>query len=211
MSSSVSIVMWWSAGSGTSIRASVVSARLSVTVTPLRTSRAASFTRAGVRRFGAPRCPPSSQRPQFETRSKRARNSRAVISAPVNPGIAERWLSNDDWAHFRAWAGHPDADTVIAELEANDSLTPALNYYRANIPPESWLSAGRQLPPIQSPTMGVWSSGDIALTERQMTNSAENVTAPWRYERLDGPGHWMQLEAPDEVSRLLIDFLPTEG
>jgi hypothetical protein len=56
--------------------------------------------------------------------------------------------------------------------------------------------------------MGVWSSGDIALTERQMTNSAENVTGPWRYERLDGPGHWMQLEAPDEINRLLIDFLP---
>ena len=34
-------------------------------------------------------------------------------------GIAERWLSNDDWAHFRAWARHPDADAVIAELEAN--------------------------------------------------------------------------------------------
>jgi pimeloyl-ACP methyl ester carboxylesterase len=59
--------------------------------------------------------------------------------------------------------------------------------------------------------MGVWSSGDMALTERQMTNSAENVAGPWRYERLDGPGHWMQLEAPDDVTRLLIDFLPNEG
>ena len=126
-------------------------------------------------------------------------------------GIAEKWLSNDDWAHFRAWARHPDADAVIAELEANESLTPALNYYRANVPPDSWLRPGRELPPIQAPTMGVWSSGDMALTERQMTNSAENVAGPWRYERLDGPGHWMQLEAPDEVSRLLIDFLPSEG
>jgi pimeloyl-ACP methyl ester carboxylesterase len=125
-------------------------------------------------------------------------------------GIAERWLSDDDWANFRRWAGHPDADAVIAELESGGSLTPALNYYRANVPPESWLSPGRQLPPIQAPTMGVWSSGDMALTERQMTNSAENVAGPWRYERLDGPGHWMQLEAPDEVSRLLIDFLPGE-
>ena len=124
-------------------------------------------------------------------------------------GIAERWLSNDDWAHFRAWARHPDADAVVAELEANGSLTPALNYYRANVPPESWLRPWRQLPPIQAPTMGVWSSGDVALTERQMMNSAENVAGAWRYERLDGPGHWMQLEAPDDVSRLLIDFLPT--
>ena len=56
--------------------------------------------------------------------------------------------------------------------------------------------------------MGVWSSGDIALTEAQMTGSAAFVTGPWRYERLDGVGHWMQLEAPEEVNRLLLDFLP---
>ncbi len=28
------------------------------------------------------------------------------------------------------------------------------------------------------------------------------------YERIDGPGHWMQLEAPAAVSELLLDFLP---
>jgi pimeloyl-ACP methyl ester carboxylesterase len=123
-------------------------------------------------------------------------------------GIAEEWLSANGWANFRAWSRHPDADAVVAELKANRSLTPALNYYRANLPPEAWLRPGRELPPINMPTMGVWSSGDIALTERQMTDSALNVAGSWRYERLDGPGHWMQLEVPDAVNRLLIDFLP---
>ena len=124
------------------------------------------------------------------------------------PGIAERWLSDDGWANFRAWAGHPDTDQVIAELEANGSLTPALNYYRANVPPESWVGPPLQLPPVQAPTMGIWSSGDVALTEVQMTDSARSVAGPWRYERLDGPGHWMQLEAPADVNALLLDFLP---
>jgi pimeloyl-ACP methyl ester carboxylesterase len=124
------------------------------------------------------------------------------------PGVAEEWLSADGWANLRAWGGHPDSDAVIAELEASGSLTPALNYYRANVPPRTWLSPGRPLPPIAAATMGVWSSGDMALTERQMTNSAQHITGEWRYERLDGPGHWMQLEAPDEVNRLLLDFLP---
>jgi pimeloyl-ACP methyl ester carboxylesterase len=123
-------------------------------------------------------------------------------------GVAEQWLSANGWANFRAWSRHPDADAVIAEVEAGGSLTPGLNYYRANLPPEVWLSPGRQLPPISAPVMGVWSSGDIALTERQMTNSAQNVAGDWRYERLDGCGHWMQLEAPDELNRLLIEFLP---
>ena len=124
------------------------------------------------------------------------------------PGIAERWLADNDWANFRTWAHHPDADQVIAELEATGSLTPGLNWYRANIPPESWVAPRLTLPPVQAPTLGVWSTGDIALTETQMTDSAENVSGPWRYERLDGPSHWMQLDAPDQVSELLLDFLP---
>jgi pimeloyl-ACP methyl ester carboxylesterase len=122
-------------------------------------------------------------------------------------GVAERWLSDDDWHNFRTWASHPDTDQVIADLEANGSLTPGLNWYRANVPPESWVGPPIQLPPVQAPTMGVWSTGDIALTEKQMTDSAASVAGPWRYERLDGPGHWMQLEAPDAVNALLLDFL----
>ncbi|WP_422394933.1 alpha/beta fold hydrolase [Nocardia vulneris] len=28
-----------------------------------------------------------------------------------------------------------------------------------------------------------------------------------RYERLDGVGHWLQLEAPDKLNELLVGFL----
>jgi pimeloyl-ACP methyl ester carboxylesterase len=124
------------------------------------------------------------------------------------PGIAERWLSEDDWVNLRKWSGHPDAGGMIADLEAHGSLTPGLNWYRANVPPEVWVGPPVQLPPVQAPVMGIWSTGDPALSEVQMTDSAGNVAGPWRYERLDGPGHWMQLEAPDEVNALLLDFLP---
>ena len=55
--------------------------------------------------------------------------------------------------------------------------------------------------------MGVWSSGDRALTEEAMTGSAAHVTGAWRYERLDGVGHWMQLDAPEALNALLLDFL----
>jgi pimeloyl-ACP methyl ester carboxylesterase len=124
------------------------------------------------------------------------------------PGIAERWLTEDNWVNFRIWGRHPDADAVIADLEADGSLTPGLNWYRANISAESFAGPWPQLPPVPAPTMGLWSTGDFALTEVQMTDSARNVTGPWRYERLDGPGHWLQLEAPGQVNELLLDFLP---
>jgi pimeloyl-ACP methyl ester carboxylesterase len=123
-------------------------------------------------------------------------------------GIAERWLSDNGWANFRAWAGHPDADQVIADLEASGSLTPGLNWYRAIVPPESLLAPRAELPPVQAPTMGVWSTGDIALTEAQMTGSEQRVSGPWRYEVLRDVGHWMQVEDPEAVNRLLLDFLP---
>ena len=123
-------------------------------------------------------------------------------------GVAERWLSDDGWSRFKEWGGHPDADAVIADLEADGSLTPGLNWYRATITPQSYVEPPIQLPAIQSSTMGVWSSGDFALTEGQMTRSGQHVVGGWRYERIEGPGHWMQLEAPGEVNRLLLDFLP---
>ncbi len=41
-----------------------------------------------------------------------------------------------------------------------------------------------------------------------MTDSAQNVAGPWQYERLDGSGHRTQLDAPDQVNALLLDFLP---
>ena len=122
--------------------------------------------------------------------------------------IAEEWLTADGWANFREWSHHPDADAVIADLEATGSLTPGLNYYRANVPPEAFVGPPMELPAVPAPTMGVWSSGDFALTEAQMADSSKYVTGPWRYERVKGPGHWMQIEAPDAVNRLLVDFLP---
>ncbi len=56
--------------------------------------------------------------------------------------------------------------------------------------------------------MGIWSTDDVALTEAQMTSSAAHVDGPWRYERLEGLGHWLPLEAPEVINALLLDFLP---
>ena len=122
-------------------------------------------------------------------------------------GIAEQWISDNDWYNFREWANHPDTEGVIAELEKPGSLTAALNYYRANVSPQALISPPPELPAVPVPTMGVWSTNDLALTEQQMTGSADHVSGPWRYERIEGPGHWMQLEAPDTVNELLLDFL----
>ncbi len=122
--------------------------------------------------------------------------------------LADNWLSGDNWAGLREWGRHPDHDAVVADLERDRSLTTALHWYRANLTPESFVGPALELPPVQAPTMGVWSSGDFALTEEQMAGSAKFCASTFRYERIEGPGHWMQIEAPDRVNELLLDFLP---
>jgi len=127
-------------------------------------------------------------------------------------GVAERWLSKDDWAHFRrfcAAAGYPDTDTeaAIAELSRPGALTAGLEWYRANWTAESLVAPPLDLPPVRCPALGLWGAGDPALTEEQMRDSAAYVTGPWRYERFEGSGHWPQLDAPERTNALLLEFL----
>ena len=123
------------------------------------------------------------------------------------PGIAERWLSADGFQNLRSWSRHPDIEAVVERLADPETLSASLNLYRAILPPTWLVEPLPTLPPVQAPAMGVWSSGDLALTEEAMTGSAAHVAGPWRYERLDDVGHWMQLEAPEAVNALLLDFL----
>lgn len=123
-------------------------------------------------------------------------------------GIAEQWLSNDDWKNLREFgAGHRRIDEVIADAARPGALTAGLNWYRANVPPSSLIAPALEFPPVTAPTMGIWSSGDDYLVEGPMKDAGAFVSAPFRYERIDGASHWMQLDAPDEVNRLLLDFL----
>jgi pimeloyl-ACP methyl ester carboxylesterase len=126
-------------------------------------------------------------------------------------GVAERWLSMDDWANFREFCGGPDGyadvDAAIAELSRPGALTAGLEWYRANMGAETLVAPSLGLPPVACPTLGIFGPGDLALVEEQMTGSAAYVKGPWRYERFEGCGHWLQLEAPARLNALLLEFL----
>ena len=57
------------------------------------------------------------------------------------------------------------------------------------------------------PTTLIAQFEDFALTERSMTGTEQYVAGEWRYERIEGAGHWMMLDAPDTVNSLLLDFI----
>ena len=56
-------------------------------------------------------------------------------------GVAEQWLSADDFANLREWSGHPDVDAVVARLAEPGALTAALGIYRDSLPPAACLAA----------------------------------------------------------------------
>jgi pimeloyl-ACP methyl ester carboxylesterase len=123
------------------------------------------------------------------------------------PGVAEQWLSQNEFANLRAWARHPDIDEAVARLREPGALRASLGLYRAILPPESLLATPGPVPPIQAPVLGVWSAGDIAVTEQAMTGTEEYAARGWRYVRIEGAGHWLQLDAPETINGLLLDFL----
>jgi pimeloyl-ACP methyl ester carboxylesterase len=123
-------------------------------------------------------------------------------------GVAEELLSRDDWRLLREWLrDEGDIERYVADLSRPGALTAGLSWYRANLHPARQLEPRRPVPPVAAPTLGIWSSGDPYLTEAQMTGSGEHVTGPWRYERIDGASHWMQLDATERVNELLVEFL----
>ena len=65
-------------------------------------------------------------------------------------------------------------------------------------------------PNAKVPVMGVWSSGDRFLAEGQMRDSANYVDAPFRFERIAGANHWLQLSGADKFNPILLDFLQAD-
>jgi pimeloyl-ACP methyl ester carboxylesterase len=125
-------------------------------------------------------------------------------------GVSEDLVQRHDWYLMRLLLQGREDELAgyIANLSQPGALTAALNWYRANLPIDRLLGPAAKLPPVAGPTMGVFGTADVALTEESMVSSASKVSGPWRYERLEGVGHFIPLEAADQLNRLLLDFLP---
>jgi pimeloyl-ACP methyl ester carboxylesterase len=131
-------------------------------------------------------------------------------------GVAEAWLSNDDFANLRSTLygtaregaiSMEDEEVFIDALREEGALTAALNYYRANIPPSSWLKPPPDLPPITVPCHIIWGEADAYMGEILLERSIGKIDGEPRVTRLPGVSHWVQQEAPDQVNAALISFI----
>jgi pimeloyl-ACP methyl ester carboxylesterase len=123
-------------------------------------------------------------------------------------GLAEEVVPRDDWKLLHEWTrGNGDVDRYIADLSRPGAMRAGLNWYRANVPPQRELAEARDFPAAAAPTLALWSTGDDYLLEDPVVRSAEHVTGPWSYERVEDASHWLQLDRPERVNVLLLEFL----
>jgi pimeloyl-ACP methyl ester carboxylesterase len=88
------------------------------------------------------------------------------------------------------------------------SLTAMMNYYRANMNPSILFSEKTvAFPKITVPTFVIWGEQDTALSKDLIENTEEFVEATYFAEYLPNCGHWVQLEDPKLVNKLILEFL----
>ena len=97
-------------------------------------------------------------------------------------------------AHFKAALAQPGA------------LTAAINYYRALLQKgaRGMFRGSGML--VQAPTLIIWGERDFALG-KELTYGTERFVPGLYIRYLPNCSHWVQQERPDEVNRLMLDFL----
>ncbi|MFD8694330.1 alpha/beta fold hydrolase [Kitasatospora purpeofusca] len=106
-----------------------------------------------------------------------------------------------------AWLTEDDLDVYAGEFERT-GMTGALNRYR-NMDRDWEDLAGYGGAPIEVPSLFIGGALDASTTWMTDAIDAFPVTLPGLVSShiLDGCGHWVQQERPEEVNHLLIDWL----
>lgn len=92
-------------------------------------------------------------------------------------------------------------DTYTKQWRGN--LTPMLNYYRAT--PKSRGEMRKAFRRIDTPTLILWGAYEPVFNATTLEDLGEWVSDV-RIERIPRAGHFVQTDAPDRVSQLLIEF-----
>lgn len=122
------------------------------------------------------------------------------------PVAAEIVFKADNWRFLRKISNnHTETEQWIKNLSRPGRLTAGLRWYRDNAVTMLTL----KVPDIAVPCMGIWSDGDSFLTEKQMLDSEKYVKGPWEYKRIESVGHWMQMDAPEQINNIIKRYLTT--
>jgi pimeloyl-ACP methyl ester carboxylesterase len=92
-----------------------------------------------------------------------------------------------------------EAEAYAARQAEPGALTASLGWYRA-LPLDGSPSGD-----VAVPTRYLWGDRDGALGERAAELTAEHVTGPYRFERLEGASHWLPELHAELVAAAILD------
>ena len=123
--------------------------------------------------------------------------------------IAKLWA---DWSP--GYDGREDSDRVRDSLRAPENLSAAIGYYRAMLQPALLVpelaaeQAATAVSPPQ-PTLYLHGRDDGALGADLIGGAAGLLSAESRVEVIESAGHFLHLDRPDIVNKLVVDWLRT--
>ncbi|MGH3542104.1 MAG: alpha/beta fold hydrolase, partial [Mycobacterium sp.] len=126
----------------------------------------------------------------------------ARMIQPGPTGFVERLPEPDG---LPDWISAQELDHYITEF-TRTGFTGGLNWYR-NLDRNWEIMADPVAATIAVPAMFVAGADDPVLGFTRRDRAAEVVTGPYREVLIEGAGHWLQQERPDEVNEVLLDFL----
>ena len=118
---------------------------------------------------------------------------------------AEGFFLDNDAAGLRGLyetTGLSDTDDYLRVLGERAAMTAALNWYRALD-----RDVIERMGEITTPTLYAWSTEDPALGREAAEETAQHVEGTYRFEVLEGVGHFIPEQAPDALNRLLLAHL----
>ncbi len=126
-------------------------------------------------------------------------------------GLAEQGFTGRAQGRMRKQlvaSGLPEryVDDYMELLAEPGAARGALNWYRA-LPFGSPNGVG----PVAVPAMYVHGTSDFALGRKAADLTSEFVTGTYRYESVEGVGHWIPEEVPSRTAELVLDFIASLG
>lgn len=103
------------------------------------------------------------------------------------------------------WISADELDHYIGEF-SRTGFTGGLNWYR-NLDRNWEILADPVSATITVPALFVAGTADPVLGFMRRDRAGEVVTGPYREVMIDGAGHWLQQERPDEVNAALLNFV----
>ncbi|EGR1736949.1 alpha/beta fold hydrolase [Vibrio parahaemolyticus] len=122
--------------------------------------------------------------------------------------MAQDLLAAEDWKLFKEWIrNHPEWEHWKEAFKEGKDIVPGLNWYRNALNLESPMKA-EDLGHVQAPCLGIWSEQDYYLGEKQMKDSAHFIGeyGSFEFTRVNDATHWVQLDKPDEINEIVLNF-----